>query len=53
MSNLFDQACEPLDFDAFVMLLGYKTIELDPEEVLRSALSRWDSDGTGLISEDK
>lgn len=43
----------PLDFDAFVMLLGYKTIELDPEDVLMEALSKWDVGQTGLISEDK
>lgn len=43
----------PLDFDAFVMLLGYKTIELDPEDVLIEALSKWDDKQTGLISEDK
>lgn len=43
----------PLDFDAFVMLLGYKTIELDPEDVLIEALSKWDVGHTGLISEDK
>lgn len=47
------QAMNPLDFDAFVMLLGYKTIELDPEDVLIEALSKWDVGQTGLISEDK
>lgn len=47
------QAMNPLDFDAFVMLLGYKTIELDPEDVLIEALSKWDDKQTGLISEDK
>lgn len=47
------QAMNPLDFDAFVMLLGYKTIELDPEDVLIEALSKWDDEKTGLISEDK
>lgn len=43
----------PLNFDAFVMLLGYKSIELDPEDVLIEALSKWDLEKTGLISEDK
>lgn len=43
----------PLDFDAFVMLLGYKSIELDPEDVLCEALSKWDLAKSGLISEDK
>lgn len=43
----------PLDFDAFVMLLGYKTIELDPEDVLIEALSKWDLEKAGVIDEDK
>ena len=52
-NNLLFQAINPLDFDAFVILLGYKTIELDPEEVLREALSQWDYDESGLISEER
>lgn len=47
------QAINPLDFDSFVILLGYKTIEMDPEAVLLEALSRWDYDNSGLISEDR
>lgn len=43
---------DPLDFDAFVVLLGYKTIELDPEEVILEALSKWDKNGTGFIDEE-
>jgi Ca2+-binding EF-hand superfamily protein len=35
------------------MLLGYKSIELDPEEVLLKALSKWDYDNSGLISEER
>ncbi|KAG8330597.1 hypothetical protein J6590_059386 [Homalodisca vitripennis] len=53
LEKMMSEACQPLDFDAFIMLLGYRTIELDPEEVLRDALSRWDYDGSGLISEEK
>lgn len=47
------QAPNPLDFDGFVNLLGYKTLELDSEETLLAALSRWDQDNTGLISEER
>ncbi|VVC88263.1 unnamed protein product [Leptidea sinapis] len=47
------KASNPLDFDAFVNLLGYKTLELDSEETLIAALSRWDSDNTGYISEER
>lgn len=43
----------PLNFDAFVMLLGYKTIELDPEDVLLEALSKWDLEKLGVIDEEK
>lgn len=45
------KAMDPLDFEAFVLLLGFKTIELDPEEVLIDALSKWDRNGTGYIPE--
>ncbi|XP_037030739.1 myosin regulatory light chain 10 [Bradysia coprophila] len=53
IEQMMSEAMNPLDFDAFVMLLGYKTIELDPEDVLLEALSKWDVGQTGLISEDK
>ncbi|XP_045449237.1 calmodulin isoform X2 [Melitaea cinxia] len=47
------EASDPLDFDSFVNLLGYKTLELDSEETLIAALSRWDIDNTGYISEER
>ncbi|XP_075228518.1 myosin light chain 5-like [Lycorma delicatula] len=50
---MLSEALYPLDFDAFVVLLGCKTIELDPEEVIRDALSRWDYDGSGWINEQR
>lgn len=50
--QMMSEAMHPLDFDAFVMLLGYKTIELDSEDVLMEALSKWDKDGKGVISEE-
>lgn len=47
------QAPSPLDFDGFVKLLGYQTLELDSEETLIQALSRWDKDNSGYISEER
>ncbi|XP_060802016.1 myosin regulatory light chain, smooth muscle [Amyelois transitella] len=51
--SMLAEAPNPLDFDGFVNLLGYKTLELDSEETLVAALSRWDKDHSGLISEDR
>ncbi|RZF43760.1 hypothetical protein LSTR_LSTR009183 [Laodelphax striatellus] len=53
LDAMMSEALHPLDFDAFVVLLGCKTIELDPEEVIRDALSRWDYDGSGKINEQR
>nr|XP_049693102.1 uncharacterized protein LOC110381733 [Helicoverpa armigera] len=51
--NMLAEAPNPLDFDGFVNLLGYRTLELDSEETLLSALSRWDKNNSGLISEER
>ncbi|KPJ07639.1 putative myosin regulatory light chain [Papilio machaon] len=51
--NMLSEASQPMDFDAFVNLLGYKTLELDSEETLKAALSRWDSENSGYISEER
>ncbi|KAM3967096.1 myosin regulatory light chain, smooth muscle [Aphomia sociella] len=51
--HMLSEASNPLDFDAFVNLLGYKTLELDSEETLVTALSRWDKDNSGYISEER
>ncbi|XP_045524250.1 calmodulin-2 [Pieris brassicae] len=51
VSNMLSEATNPLDFDAFVNLLGFKTLELDSEEILVTALSRWDPENTGYIPE--
>ncbi|XP_055381261.1 myosin regulatory light chain, smooth muscle [Condylostylus longicornis] len=50
---MMEEAMQPINFDSFVMLMGYKTIELDPEDVLLEAWSKWDINGTGLIDEDR
>ncbi|GAB0088256.1 myosin regulatory light chain 2, smooth muscle minor isoform [Sergentomyia squamirostris] len=52
VSAMLSEAINPLDFDAYVVLMGYKTIELDPEEVLLEALSKWDKMRTGFIDKD-
>nr|CAD7574143.1 unnamed protein product [Timema californicum] len=51
--KMLSEASEPLDFDSFVNLLGFKTVELDPQEVLLEALSKWDYESNGLISEER
>ena len=53
VEKMLSEAMNPLNFDAFVMLLGYKSIELDPEDVLIEALSKWDIEKSGVICEDK
>ncbi|XP_050349429.1 myosin regulatory light chain, smooth muscle [Nymphalis io] len=51
--NMLAEASSPMDFNSFVNLLGYKTLELDSEETLIAALSRWDIENTGYISEER
>ncbi|CAK1544126.1 unnamed protein product [Leptosia nina] len=53
VSHMLSEASNPLDFDAFVNLLGYRSIELDSEEILVAALSRWDPENTGYIPEER
>ncbi|KAJ2947529.1 hypothetical protein O0L34_g17318 [Tuta absoluta] len=53
VAKMMSEASKPLDFDAFVHLLGYRTLELDSEETLVFALSRWDLNNTGYIPEEK
>ncbi|KAL0277720.1 UNVERIFIED_CONTAM: hypothetical protein PYX00_004911 [Menopon gallinae] len=52
IKKMISEGLEPLDFDAFIKLMGYKTLDLDDEEILVEALSQWDY-GTGLISEER
>lgn len=53
LDEMIKEAKEPLDYDAFVELMGFRTIELDPEDVLLEAWSKWDEEKTGLIEEKK
>ncbi|KAI8420785.1 hypothetical protein MSG28_007993 [Choristoneura fumiferana] len=48
VQSMLSEAPNPLDFDGFVNLLGYKTLELDSEETLIAALSRWDRNNSGI-----
>lgn len=52
IQQMMSEALNPLDFDAFVVLMGYRTVDLDPEDVLLEAMSKWDKDGNGLINEE-
>lgn len=47
------QAKDPLDYEAFIELMSHRTVELDPEDVLLEAWSKWDDYGTGKIEEKK
>lgn len=53
LEQMMSEAQEPLDYEAFVQLMCRRTIELDPEEVLLEAWSKWDDHGTGMIDERK
>lgn len=53
LDQMMEEAHEPLDYDAFVQLMCRRTQELDPEEVLLEAWSKWDDHGTGKIDERK
>ncbi|EDV94342.1 calmodulin [Drosophila grimshawi] len=53
LEQMMQEAQEPLDYDAFVQLMCRRTQELDPEEVLLEAWSKWDDHGTGMIDERK
>lgn len=51
ISAMLKEANNPLDFEGFAILLGCKTLDLDPEDILVHAFSMWDKKKTGLISE--
>ncbi|XP_030371711.1 calmodulin [Scaptodrosophila lebanonensis] len=53
MEQMMEEAQEPLTYEAFVQLMCRRTVELDPEEVLLEAWSKWDDYGTGKIDERK
>ncbi|XP_015597213.1 myosin regulatory light chain, striated muscle, 25 kDa isoform [Cephus cinctus] len=53
LQQMLNEMPDPVDFDAFVMLFGYKATELDPEFVLLEALSKWDYEGNGMIAEER
>ncbi len=50
---MLNEASKPIDFESFAMMVGYRTIELEPEEVLVEALKLYDEKELGVISEEK
>ncbi|XP_073817854.1 myosin regulatory light chain LC-2, mantle muscle [Musca autumnalis] len=51
LEEMLKEAKDPLDVNAFVELMSFRTVELDPEDVLLEAWSKWDLYGTGKIEE--
>lgn len=45
------KAKSPLDINAFMELMSYHIIELDPEDVQLEAWSKWDPQGSGQLDE--
>lgn len=50
---MLQEPSKPIDFESFAMMVGYRTIELEPEEVLVEALKLYDEKEHGVISEEK
>ncbi|XP_053945509.1 myosin regulatory light chain LC-2, mantle muscle [Anastrepha ludens] len=53
IEEMLKEAKDPLDYEAFIELMSHRTVELDPEDVLLEAWSKWDDYGTGKIEEKK
>uniref|UniRef100_A0A1A9VFX7 EF-hand domain-containing protein n=1 Tax=Glossina austeni TaxID=7395 RepID=A0A1A9VFX7_GLOAU len=53
LEEMLKEAKDPLDVDAFLELMSQRTVELDPEDVLLEAWSKWDLYGTGRIEQRK
>ncbi|XP_014086787.1 myosin regulatory light chain LC-2, mantle muscle [Bactrocera oleae] len=53
LEEMLKEAKDPLDYEAFIELMSHRTVELDPEDVLLEAWSKWDDYGTGKIEEKK
>ncbi|CAD6995098.1 myosin regulatory light chain LC-2, mantle muscle isoform X2 [Ceratitis capitata] len=51
IEDMLKEAKDPLDYEAFIELMSHRTVELDPEDVLLEAWSKWDDYGTGKIEE--
>ncbi|XP_005180104.1 myosin regulatory light chain 12A [Musca domestica] len=51
LEEMLKEAKDPLNLDSFVELMSFRTVELDPEDVLLEAWSKWDLYGTGKIEE--
>ncbi|CAB3384191.1 Hypothetical predicted protein [Cloeon dipterum] len=53
IQGMLSEASSPLDIDSFVELMGKKVETMDAEELLVKALSCWDEDSSGFISEER
>lgn len=53
MQKMLKEAAEPVNFDSFVTLFGYKSSILDPEEIFTDALATWDMREMGMIPEER
>ncbi|XP_037951018.1 myosin regulatory light chain LC-2, mantle muscle [Teleopsis dalmanni] len=53
LDDMLKEAKQPLNYEAFVEMICNRTLELDPEDVLLEAWSKWDDYGTGKIDEKK
>ncbi|XP_067618356.1 myosin regulatory light chain, striated adductor muscle [Eurosta solidaginis] len=49
IEEMLKEAKDPLDYEAFIELMCHRTVELDPEDVLLEAWSKWDEYGIGKI----
>lgn len=50
VQRMLADGMDPMEFESFVLMYGIRTIEMDPEEVLLEAMSKWDKERTGQIS---
>ncbi|KAG7190084.1 hypothetical protein KM043_006220 [Ampulex compressa] len=53
LKQMLGETSDPVDFDAFVTLFGFKVTSMDTEEEFTAALAKWDWKGTGMISEER
>ncbi|XP_065340069.1 myosin regulatory light polypeptide 9-like [Cloeon dipterum] len=53
IQGMLSEASSPLDIDSFIELMGKKVETMDAEELLVKALSCWDEDSSGFISEER
>lgn len=50
IAKMLEDSSNPMNFDAFAMMMCFKTMAMEPEIVLLEALSKWDEKCQGVIS---